>query len=188
QGLEKLPWRIQRQSILHRIVSRELIFRPRAPEPSTADEVTPDFAGSSYRLFDSPTLGPRLFFSGFIEQAAAPASWVLDHPNRARLEAVFEEMADLAAADSFDVTVIIVPTAARLHGPHYDGFPQVTEPSPFASYVSALAEQMGFRSLDLLPSFAPYGGRELLYLRDDEHWNRRGNAVAAEIIEREAFP
>ncbi|MGD8495762.1 MAG: hypothetical protein PVF05_06185, partial [Gemmatimonadales bacterium] len=64
QGLEKLPWRIQRQSILHRIVSRELIFRPRAPEPSTADEVTPDFAGSSYRLFDSPTLGPRLFFSG----------------------------------------------------------------------------------------------------------------------------
>jgi hypothetical protein len=33
----------------------------------------------------------------------------------------------------------------------------------------------------------PYAERELLYFRDDTHWNARGNRVAAELIARHAF-
>lgn len=187
-GVQTIPWHVQGQSILHRLLTDELTLHQPALDASSAERYLIDGIRSSTALFQSPTLGPRLFFPGFIEQAAAPASFVLEHPNRPRLDAVFAEVARLSDERSFEVTVVIVPTAARLHGQFYEGFPPISDQPHFADYVTALSTRTGFRTLDLLPFFAPYANRELLYLRDDEHWNARGNAVAAEIIQREIFP
>jgi hypothetical protein len=44
---------------------------------------------------------------------------------------------------------------------------------------------MGFETLNLFPLMQPYADKELLYLRDDDHWNARGNEVVAEVIARQ---
>jgi hypothetical protein len=147
-----------------------------------------DGVESWYPLYRSEALGPRLFSPKYIERAAEPESYVLDHPNRPRLDAVFEEMAQLAREHDFDVTVVVAPTAARLLGPHFTGFPSISDEPYFVNYVLELSDRMGFRTVDLLRLLQPYAGKEPLYFPGDDHWNRRGHALAAEIIRREAFP
>jgi len=188
EGMEKLPWLIQNQAIIHRILSGELMLRnPDAPEGEEERYVI-DGVESWYPLYRSEALGPRLFSPKYIERAAEPESYVLNHPNRPRLDAVFEEMARLARERGFDVTVVIAPTAARLQGPYYAGFPPISDEPYFVDYVVELSDRMGFQTVDLLRLLEPYARTEALYFPGDDHWNRRGHALAAEIIRRDAFP
>ncbi|MFW6089575.1 MAG: alginate O-acetyltransferase AlgX-related protein [Gemmatimonadota bacterium] len=188
EGTARLPWLVQRQAIIHRILSGEIVPRSPTSPDGSADRHVIDGVKSWYPLYRSATLGPRLFSPEFIERAAAPASYVLNHPNRPHLDAVFEDMAHLAGDHGFEVTVVIAPTAVRLHGPYYDGFPSTSEVPHFVDYVADLSARMGFRAVDLLRLFEPFADGELLYFRDDDHWNHRGHALAAEVIRREAFP
>jgi hypothetical protein len=41
---------------------------------------------------------------------------------------------------------------------------------------------MGFRVIDLHSLLRPFANTELLYYRDDHHWNVRGNEVVAQLI------
>jgi hypothetical protein len=187
QDVAKLPWLVKRQAIIDKILRGDITERD-VPLQADDDHYVVDGVPSWFGLYDSDALGPRLFSPKLIERAGESASAILDHPNRPRLDEVFEEMARLADEHSFTVDVIIVPTAVRLHGPYYDDLPPISDEPYFIDYVVAQSEKMGFRTLDLLPLFRPYAGRELLYLRGDEHWNLRGNVVAAEAIRRELFP
>jgi hypothetical protein len=51
-----------------------------------------------------------------------------------------------------------------------------------ASYVADLSQQMGFSVVNLLESLRPFAQEELLYYRDDHHWNERGNAIVSQLI------
>jgi lysophospholipase L1-like esterase len=187
QSLHEIPYLIQKQAMITKIRNKDIVFRiPRLQENGYNPYVI-DGIRSWFPFYQSAVLGPRLFIPQYIERAGKPFSYVLNHPNRPRLDQVFEEMAQLGNEFSFNVIVVIAPTAERLHGPFFENFPSISDKPHFIDYVATLSEQMGFRTLNLLPFLSTYGDKELLYLRDDDHWNKKGHAIAAEIIFREIF-
>ena len=42
---------------------------------------------------------------------------------------------------------------------------------------------MHFGVVNLLTLLQPYAGSEMLYYRDDHHWNERGNEVVARLLQ-----
>jgi hypothetical protein len=134
-----------------------------------------------YRLYYSSRFGYVLMHPSFIDRACQTLSDVMNHPNLQRLEQVFKDMSVLAQQYGFDVTVIVAPTLVRLYAPYLDGFPRI-EPPHFIDYTMQLAERSGFSSVDLLALMRDAVAQELLYFRDDDHWNVRGYALAARLI------
>ncbi len=187
QSLYKIPFLIREQAMITKIRNDDIVFRLPSSQGNLSNPNVIDGIKSWYPLYHSPVLGPRLFVPEYMERAGEPSSYVLNHPNRPRLDQVFEEMAQLGQEFSFKVIVVIAPTAVRLHGRFYENFPSISDQPHFIEYVAALSEQKGFKTLNLLPFLTAYGDKELLYLRDDDHWNKKGHAVAADIIFREVF-
>jgi hypothetical protein len=72
------------------------------------------------------------------------------------------------------------PTAPRLHGRWFEGL-EVSQQPYLIDHVVALSRRLGFDVVDLYRALAPFAAQELLYWRDDNHWNVRGNLAAAEI-------
>ena len=107
---------------------------------------------------------------------------MLSHPNRLKLEMTFQEMGDLADNSGFDVTVILAPTAVRLQGKYFDGFPKVSTAPYFLEFVTSLAEKEHFKVIDLYSELKPLADHKLLYFRDDDHWNEDGHSVVATIL------
>jgi hypothetical protein len=187
QTLLNIPWVIKEQAIITKLRNDDISF---SFPTSQANEYNPyviDGIQSWYPFYQSSVLGPRLFYPKYIQGAKEPFSYVSNHPNRPHLDQVFQEMARLEIEFSFKVIVILVPTGERLHGAYYENFPQISGEPHFINYVAKLSESMGFQVVNLLPTLQPYADKELLYLRDDSHWNLRGNELAAEIIAREVF-
>ena len=186
EAAERLISTIQRQSVIHRIRSGQL----RAVSPIRTDEDDPlvvDDVPLVYPLYYSDRLGPRLFSSTHVGLVGKPSSYVETHWNREALETVIREMYELAETHDFEVVVITVPTAARLHGPYYENFPEISERPYFLDFVLALSRSAGFATVDLYEHMKPRAGAELFYFRDDDHFNHRGNRLAAEIILGEIF-
>jgi hypothetical protein len=96
-------------------------------------------------------------------------------------------MASLANEFGFSVAVIIAPGASRLHGPYYRDFPEISAAPHVIEFITESARSVGFETVDLYQLLEPYAGTELLYFRDDDHFNHRGNALAAELIHLELF-
>jgi len=187
QSLYQIPFLIKEQAMITKIRNQDIVFRLPNLQKDGSNPNVIDGIQSWYPLYHSTTLGPRLFIPEYIDRAGKPASYVLNHNNRPGLDQVFEEMAQLGKEFSFKVIVVIAPTAVRLHGRFYENFPPISDNPHFIDYIATLSEQKGFRTLNLLPFLSTYGDKELLYLRDDDHWNKKGHAVAAEIISREIF-
>ena len=112
-----------------------------------------------------------------------PLEYVLEHRNRPLLDRTFQDMRALADRHGFSVTVMVAPSAARLHGAAFDEFPELSPQPHFIDYVLAQARKSGFETLDLYRALVPFAESELLYYRDDHHWNEHGNEIVAQIIE-----
>jgi hypothetical protein len=138
-------------------------------------------------VYFSGALGPRLFYRPYIERAGQPESYVRDHPNLPALERTFSEMATLSRTHGFRVSVVLAPSAARLHGPYYDDFPPLSERPHFLDLVGELASDEGFQVINLYALLAASADQELLYFHDDDHWNLLGNQRAARLIAEEVF-
>jgi hypothetical protein len=132
-------------------------------------------------LYHSPRFGYRLFRQAYIDRASVPESYVLNHPNRPRLDDTFHRMRTLGQTHNFAVTVVIVPSDARLYKDDFEGLDLVTEPY-FTRYLTRLAREMDFDVVDLYDGLKPYATKELLYHRDDTHWNERGHSIVADIL------
>jgi hypothetical protein len=138
-------------------------------------------------LWTSPRFGLAFAYRPHREQAAKPVSYVERHPNRPALETAFAEMRRLAHAHRLDVTVVLAPSFPRLYASAF-GHPDAVSREPhFLRFVERLAASAAFSTVNLADLMRPYAERELLYFRDDTHWNTRGNRVAAELIARHAF-
>lgn len=48
--------------------------------------------------------------------------------------------------------------------------------------IAETGQEQGFRVINLLNGLKPFASNELLYARDDSHWNKRGNRLSAELI------
>jgi hypothetical protein len=140
-----------------------------------------------YPLYNSKQLGSRLFYKYYIDLAGESASYVENHWNRVALESVFRDMKLLADEYNFDVTVIMAPSAARLHGPYFEKFPEISERPHFLDFISELANSATFETVNLYELFKPHAGNELLYFRDDDHFNHAGHALAAKMIQQKLF-
>lgn len=82
----------------------------------------------------------------------------------------------------FEVAVTVAPSAARLHGAQFDGFPELSQEPYFANYLRSLAARFGFSYIDLHAALRPIAETQLLYLTDDTHWNEHGHEHAAATI------
>ena len=184
--LSELPQRIKEESLIDRWRSGRLELRD--PKEDDRGQWLVDGIALAYPLYHSDRFGYRMFNPIDISRAREPESYVLEHSNRPKLDRAFADMSELADRYGFEVLVVIVPSAARVYGPHFDGFPPLSDAPYFISYVAALAERQGFDVLDLLPSFAASAEEELLYYRDDHHWNERGNQLAADLVASHLSP
>jgi hypothetical protein len=183
EHLLMIPLMARDEAIITKLLNGQVRLKSLAGS-STAlhDEV--DGVTLPHPLFRSSIHGNRLFHSLYLRRASETRSYVMDHPNRAALEQVFKDMASLAKRYHFDVTVVIAPTDSRLYASHFEDFPSISEQPYFINLVADMSHKMGFQTINLLPLLQSYARAELLYFRDDDHWNVRGNQVVAEILAR----
>ena len=174
-----VPARLKGTSVLRRLVRGNLAF---SNGSHLYGQYEIDGQALPLPLFHSKKFGYRFFVPADMTAATQPLDYTMNHPNRARLDKTFQEMQTLSQQQRFNVTVIIAPSDARLYGDAFEGFPALSAKPYFASYVADLSRQMGFSVVNLLDSLRPFAQTELLYYRDDHHWNERGNAIVSQII------
>jgi hypothetical protein len=177
-----IPERVRNQSVVGRLIRGELTLSSRS---RSYGQHQIDGVDLPIPLFHSKQFGYRLFVPADIDAATQPREYVLNHPNRPLLDGTFREMRELSQRLGFTVTVIIAPSDARLYGAAFDGFPPLSTEPHFINYVASVSREMGFSVVNLLPLLQPFAKDELLYYRDDHHWNVRGNAVVAQLIASE---
>lgn len=176
-ALTDLPRAMREGSVLHAVSSGGLAL------PSS-EQGTRQIDGVQLRnpLYHSARWGYRLFNPGDIRAATRDEAYVRAHPNAAALASTMRELQQLAQKHGFSVTVLLAPSDVRLYGETFEGMPQLSSTPSFLDHVSRLSGELGFSVVDLVTLMRPYAANELLYYRDDHHWNVRGNAVAARII------
>jgi hypothetical protein len=179
------PATLKAQAIVTKLATRQVVTRQTAEE--SRNHYVVDGVQIPFALYHSPKLGYTLFYPPHIERAQNNADYVLNHPNRASLEKAFARMASLAAEFDFEVVVLLTPTSTRLHGPYFEGFPLLSEPPHFLDFVATLSGHEGFETVDLHALLKRQAGLEMLYFRDDDHLNRRGNEVIANLVRQSAF-
>lgn len=177
-----LPSTVRKQSVFGKFKDGRATFSGLGGDHRTNDHNVIDGIASAYPLYVSPRFGAKLFAPHQIVGAQRSEQYVESHRNRRALEKTFERMESLAHGAGFRVVVIIAPSDARLYGAEFDDFPTLSEKSYFNLLVSRLAERHGFEIVNLEESLRPYVTRELLYFRDDDHWNERGHRAVADIL------
>jgi hypothetical protein len=182
EWISTVPSLIKRQSVINRFRTGRISFVGPSKTTGEVDPYVVDGVKLVYPLYHSKEFGYSLFYPEYVERACRPESYVLDHPNRPLLDQTFKNMATLSQKNRFKVTVLIAPCAPRLYGPYFQSFPSISKEPYFMNYVENLSRGLGFNVINLYPLMRPYAEKELLYWRDDSHWNERGNAVVAELI------
>lgn len=173
---------LREESLVHRFRTGQIRLTSPARRQQYSSAYNVDGVRLVTPLFHSPALGYLLVLPEQLQRASQPASYVLQHPNRAELDKVFDRMAYLSDSLHFKVTVAIMPSSARLYAPYFRLIPPPAAKAHFVNYVTELARAAGFETVDLLQSFEPYAHTELLFFRDDDHLNARGSEITARII------
>jgi lysophospholipase L1-like esterase len=184
--MEGLMRTIKRQSVIHKLRRGQITWKTSIGDV-TENPYSVDGVSLVYPLYFSPQLGSRLFARTFVDLAGESSSYVENHWNRSALKAVFQDMKSLADEYDFEVAVVMAPSASRLHGPFFENFPEISAAPHFIDFVAELSDSAGFDMVNLYELMKPYAGTELLYFRDDDHFNRRGHIVTAEFIQQEVF-
>ncbi len=180
--LASIPVLVKKQSVINRILSRRQILASPFGEVDGIDHYLIDGMRLIFPLYHSTRWGYRLFPSWLIEISRKSESYIMNHPNRPLLDQTFETMASLSKEHGFKVIILIAPSSPRLYAPYFENFPRISEEPHFINYVAELSNNLGFSTVNLYQSMQPYAEKELLFWRDDTHWNKRGNEVVAEII------
>jgi hypothetical protein len=117
---------------------------------------------------------PMAFLAGYAE--VARRTTFEDHEFiRSRLAAATPDM------------VVFIPEKYRVYSSLLDETPEANLPHAQWAYLKSAADELGIPALDLTPALIERS-RELLkqdqvtYWRDDTHWNRHGEDVAADMV------
>jgi len=187
EPLALIPVAIKNASVINQFWTGHLTLALPHKRAQESDPYVVDGIQLDWPLYHSSRFGYRCFEPYFMKRATLPESYVLEHPNRPLLDQTFREMAVLSMKHGFDVTVILGPSDSRVYGEYFENFPGLSKEPYFLNYVERLSRSLGFRTVDLYSLMKPYTRNELLFFRDDVHWNERGNAVVAEIIAKHAL-
>lgn len=179
--LLQIPWVLKQQSVIDMGMRGAL----RLVQPATThDPWTIDGQRLPNPVFHSATHGHMIWLGDQLARARAPQRYVTSHPNHARMLGALQEMAALAARHGFTVTLAVAPTAARVYAAGVDDLDAPLAPPFLIDELHDAGRDLGFTVVDLLAELQPLAATELLYFRDDDHWNDRGHAVVAERMAR----
>lgn len=173
-----LAWWVVGQ-IGREVRERSFLYRALAGTLATAPPIP---------VYFSSRHGWKAFHPEYIARAAEPPAYVERHPHRPLLDQTLREMKLLSERADFTVTVLLAPSDARLYGRYFERFPPPSSEPSFLDHVERTARSLNLPVLNLYPLLQPYAEGELLYFRDDTHWNERGNAVVASLIAETLFP
>lgn len=132
-----------------------------------------------------------LYYSQYVRHDRRSLDEVRQLPNLPKLRLVFADMAKVAKETGIKVLVAELPTSYSIYGWTLDRrepWHQTETVTPESVLLAELCRENGFEYLDLLPQMIPEARRlyeksgELLWWRDDTHWNKYGHALAAQVI------
>jgi hypothetical protein len=186
-GLLKTPSLLRDESVLRLFIDGQIRFDLVAGSYSAPDHYKLDGETISFPWYHSPRFGYQLFHQEYIDQATQPESYVLNHPNLPALRNAFGRMEALARELKFEVTVVTLPSNVRLYHDVLDDFPVVSESPHFLRQVQKFAQDSGFLTIELEDQLAPFAREELIFMRDDSHWNERGHQLVAELLAEHLF-
>ena len=187
ETIASIPRQVRQESVIRRLADGDLIVGSRPEKGQRSDHYLLDGNRLSYPLYYSPRFGYILFRPPYLDRAGKPLSYVLNHPNRKRLEDTFRRMREVSREQGFEVTVVVVPSVMRLYKGDFEDLPPISDEPHFINYLLELSTEVGFKTVDLNALLAPYARDELLYQRDDTHWNERGHEIAARLIHDNVF-
>lgn len=182
-GIWKIPRVIKRQSVVDIFRSGRATFSM-SDSNRNAGPYWIDGIQLAFPLHYSQRFGYKLFSPLQIERAKSTREYVINHSNRAPLHQTIRDMARLSRTHGFDVIVLLAPSDARLYENYFRGFPPLSKHAHFLEAVMEEASSVGFQVLNLAEALRPHAEHELLYFRDDDHWNERGHEVVAEIVSK----
>jgi hypothetical protein len=160
---------------------------PRRPKKAT----TPSGKPPAPKVVSSKTPAGKevLFYQDYLEAARFTPEDLARYPAVKDFDAVIAAMKATAEKAGFRLKVVLLPTKAEIY-PHL--LPPGQKPPPYPTAFSKLFQELckkhGVPTLDLTPGFQRAAqelspkGDESLWWPDDTHWNRRGAAVAANLI------
>ena len=183
--LWEMPMTLKHESVANRLRTGQIGWASTAASVDEEKRHVVEGVRIPVPLYRSKRFGYKLFHPDQIERAASAQAYVLNHPHVAPLRDTFTAMSALAARYDFNVIVVVAPTDVRLYGPYFEGFPTLSAAPHFNMLVKELARLAGFEVIDLQSAMQPYAGEELLYFRDDDHWNERGHEVVAKIVAKD---
>jgi hypothetical protein len=104
----------------------------------------------------------------------------------AMMEQIMRRMSDTVAKDNAVLVFLLIPSPIDAADEHEFGevdpvkYPEYKR-STLTDILEQICQRNGFRAVDL---FGPFWERRAddLYFRGDSHWNRRGQAYAAELV------
>jgi hypothetical protein len=184
EALTMLPTLIKSESVISKMMKGEIQIRY-SDEPISSSALSIDGVDLVNPIFKSERMGYKLFSQDQIQRAQQPRSYVVLHPNRSKLERVFREMGELARDSSFEVAVILAPSASRLQGKYFADFPKISARPYFLEFIAGLARMENFQVINLWDSLRPFADQRLLYFRDGTHWNENGHFLVAKLIARQ---
>jgi len=186
-ALGSFAGKLKKQSVANRLMTGRVNLGLPSMHAGSTNPYMIDGIQLKQPLYFSEKFGHRLFRDSYVKAANMSESFVTGHANRPLFEKTLEDMMSLSREYRFKVTVLIAPTAPRLHGPEFPEIAHVTDEPHFIDYVENISRDMGFDTINLHDLMQPYARNELLYWRDDDHWNERGQQVVAEIIGKHVF-
>jgi hypothetical protein len=181
QFVKNIPKVIRQQSIIRAIAEGEIHFSIHRGDNTETSHYFLDGELLAQPLYQSKQLGYRLFNQPYIDRAREPAAYVQNHPNLPHLAATVKEMAELGKLNGFEITIVTVPSAERLYSRQF-GLDGISRKPHFIQTVAKIAEEQHIAYLDLYTLLLPIAEGELLYQRDDSHWNKRGHEVVSKIL------
>jgi hypothetical protein len=132
-----------------------------------------------------------LFAKTYAERVNRSADEVRHHPNFNHFKMTFTLMRQFAQSKHLCVVVAVVPSKEEVYGWLLNREPEWTsskEPSGFSIVAHEFCDANGFKFFDLRPTLIEASEKkfkesgELLWWRDDTHWNGLGQRVAADAI------
>jgi hypothetical protein len=149
-------------------------------------------------LFADPVIERRilsnnssvLFYKPHIKAASASRSEVEADPHFTTMADALIRISNLATAHDARLAVVVIPTKEEVYRPLLLGqsaWPDTTLSSGFAEAVLSVCRKEHITCLDLKPSLSAeaetaFRSGELLWWRDDSHWNQLGHRFAATAI------
>jgi hypothetical protein len=132
-----------------------------------------------------------LFVKTYADRVNRSADEVRRHPNFDHFKTTFKLMRQFAEGKHLRVVVAVVPSKEEVYSWLLNHEPQWTsskEPSGFSIVAHEFCDGNGFKFFDLKPALIEASEKkfkesgELLWWRDDTHWNGLGQRVAAGAI------